>query len=191
MRVGSTRAVKFDVRFVAATNKNLHEEMERGTFREDLYYRLNMFPLEMPALRERREDIVPLAEHFLRTYSGKYKRDIEGFSVEALARLISYGWPGNVRELENTIAYAVALCTARHIEREHLPKALNKDGARSTARLAFVELVKEAKRHIVLEALREAGGDYSVAAAALQIHSNNLHRLIRTLGLRGTRGTAE
>lgn len=188
VRVGNTTPIKFDVRFIAATNKNLQEEVERETFRKDLYFRLNMFPLEMPPLRERREDILLLAKYFMRKYEEKYKRGIKGFSAETHARLISYGWPGNVRELENVIAYAVALCSTDYILPEHLPKSIHAATRYSVDR-PYLELIKEAKRRIILEALQKAGGDHAAAARVLHIHPNNLHRLIRTLNLRDARGT--
>jgi Nif-specific regulatory protein len=188
VRVGGTMPVKFDVRFVAATNKNLPEEIERGAFRKDLYFRLSMFPVEMPPLRERREDILLLAKHFMRKYDGKYKRGIKGFSAETRALLINYGWPGNVRELENAIAYAVALCSSDYLLPEHLPKSIHSAGACAAADRPYLELVKEGKRRILLEALGKAGGDHATAARILHIHPNNLHRLLRTLNLRATQG---
>src|SRR5678815_567781 len=123
-RVGGTVTISVDLRVIAATNKNLEEAIEVGQFRQDLYYRLNVVSLEMPALRERREDIMLLANYFADKYGARCNRKLKGFSPEARTYLTSYDWPGNVRELENAIERAVVLGTTDLILAEDLPEAL-------------------------------------------------------------------
>jgi DNA-binding NtrC family response regulator len=123
-RVGGNETLKVDVRVIAATNRDLHAEIKRGAFREDLFYRLNVVAVELPPLRERKGDVPALASFFLRRYASENGRTIEGFADDALSRLTSYAWPGNVRELENVIERAVVLCNEARIEAKHLPPAL-------------------------------------------------------------------
>jgi two-component system NtrC family response regulator/two-component system response regulator HydG len=115
-RVGGTQEVEVDVRIIAATNKNLAEEVQQGRFREDLYYRLNVIEIKLPPLRERREDIPLLAEHFVQRISSELGKDVSGISAEALKVLIAYDWPGNVRELENVIERAIVTCRNGSLE---------------------------------------------------------------------------
>jgi len=187
-RLGSTRPVKVDVRVVAATNKDLEEAVAQKTFREDLYYRLNVISLKMPALSERPEDVSLLANYFLSKYSRKCKRRVVGISPEARACLAEYRWPGNVRELENALEYAVVIGTADFITPEDLPETVVA-GRQSSQhpQLKFYQAVIEFKRRLVLDALREAGGNVTEAARLLGVNPpNNLHRIINTLGLRQT-----
>ena len=123
-RVGGTVTINVDLRLIAATNKNLEDAIEMGQFRQDLYYRLNVVSLEMPALRERREDIMLLANYFADKFGARGNRKLKGFSTEARNYLTAYDWPGNVRELENTIERAVVLGTTELIMAENLPEAL-------------------------------------------------------------------
>lgn len=185
-RLGSNRSVKVDVRVIAATNKDLEGTVKKGIFREDLYYRLNVISLKMPALSERREDIPLLATFFLSKYSKKCKRKVTGISPEARACLAEYWWPGNVRELENAIEYAVVLGTTDFIAPEDLPETIvagRQSSQHST--LKFYQAVIEFKKQLILNALREADGNVTEAARLLGIHPpNNLHRMINTLGLR-------
>src|SRR5262249_53183120 len=120
-RVGGNETVRVDVRVVAATNRDLKVMIEDGTFREDLFYRLNVISLEVPPLRARQSDIPILARHFLSRYARENEREIEGFTDEAMNVLLSYAWPGNVRELENAVERAVVMCTAERIGAELLP----------------------------------------------------------------------
>jgi Nif-specific regulatory protein len=184
-RVGSNRSIKVDVRVVAATNKDLEEAVAQGTFRKDLYYRLNVVSLSMPALAERREDIPLLANYFVSKYATKCKRKVLGFSPEARSCLSAYGWPGNIRELENAVERAVVLGATDFIEVEDLPDAVI-EGLQSSQlhEHKFYQAIVETKKQLILDALRRAGGNYTEAARSLGIHPNNLHRLIRTLGLR-------
>jgi Nif-specific regulatory protein len=186
-RVGGTRTLKVDIRLVAATNKDLEEAIRQGTFRQDLYYRLNVVALSMPPLRERREDISLLASYFVQKYSDKCNRRVQGISSEARAHLTNYDWPGNVRELENAIERAVVLGTTEAILPEDLPEAaLETDvpAAASKGVAKYHEAVAEAKKQLILKAVEQSGGNYTEAARLLGVHPNYLHRLIRNMNLR-------
>jgi len=183
-RVGGSRPIKVDVRFITATNKNLEEAVSSGNFRRDLYYRLNVLSVTMPALRDRREDIQLLATYFARVYSSKCKRRIDGISAEARQVLGSYNWPGNVRELENAIERAVVLGSVDMILPEDLPELFETRAADQSLSGLYHEAVKQAKSGIVLKAIEEAQGNYTEAARRLGLHPTNLHRLIRNLDLK-------
>ena len=187
-RVGGTRTLKVDIRLIAATNKDLEDAIRQGSFRQDLYYRLNVVALNMPPLRERREDISLLASYFVQKYSDKCNRRVRGISSEARARLASYDWPGNVRELENAIERAVVLGTTEAILPEDLPEAaLETDvpaGDVGGGVAKYHEAVAEAKKQLILKAVEQAGGNYTEAAKLLGVHPNYLHRLIRNMNLR-------
>jgi transcriptional regulator with GAF, ATPase, and Fis domain len=182
-RLGGTRTIELDVRILAATNRDLEEMIKAGTFREDLYHRLNVVKLTMPPLRERKEDIALLASYFTAKYAKECKRPVTGITPEARVLLQSYSWPGNIRELENTIERAVVLGLSDKIGVEDLPRRML-EGEGSQEPATYDEAVKDAKRHIVLNALAQAKGNYTEAAKALGMHPNNLHRLIRTLDLK-------
>lgn len=183
-RVGGTATIKVDQRLIAATNKNLEEAIESGQFRQDLYYRLNVVSLEMPALRDRREDIMLLANYFADKYGAMCNRKLKGFSPEARACLTAYDWPGNVRELENTIERAVVLGTTEWILPEDLPEALLEtrvtgDGSLTT----YHQAVVQNKKQIIRRAIEDADHNHVEAARILGIHPNYLQRLIRNLNL--------
>jgi transcriptional regulator with GAF, ATPase, and Fis domain len=183
VRVGGTQPVKIDVRLVAATNKDMEKAVRQGTFRRDLYFRLNVFPLTMPPLRERHEDVLLLALHFISKHSKRCKRQGVTLSPEALSFLINHHWPGNVRELENAIETALVLCSSEQIAPRDLPRSLT--GAEfAGASMTYKSRVEAAKKRIILDSLEQAGDDFAAAAQQLDIHPNNLHRLIRTLGLK-------
>jgi Nif-specific regulatory protein len=184
-RVGGTTTIKVDLRILAATNKNLEEAIESGEFRQDLYYRLNVVSLEMPSLRERREDIMLLATYFADKYATKCNRRLLGFSAEARECLTSYDWPGNVRELENAIERAIVLGTTDLILLEDLPEAVWESGLSPTSTLRYHEAVTQTKKQIILDAMTQANGNYTSAAKLLGVHPNYLHRLIRNLNLKG------
>jgi Nif-specific regulatory protein len=184
-RLGSTRSIKLDVRIVAATNRNLEEAIKGGTFRADLYHRLDVVKFTMPTLRDRREDIPLLAGYFAEKYAKECKRQINGISPEARTMLQSYEWPGNVRELENAIERAAVLGSSETIGLDDLPHRVL-DAARdpSVTSAKYHDAVKDAKRQLIMNALEKANGNYTEAAKALGIHANNLHRIIRTLDLK-------
>ena len=184
-RVGGTRAIKVDIRLITATNRNLEESISQGTFRQDLYYRLNVVSLEMPPLRERHEDIPLLANYFAAKYAEKCNRKISGISAEAQARLVGYDWPGNVRELENAIERAVVLGATDRILLEDLPESvLESEPAATAPGTKYHEAVAETKKQIILSAMQQAKGNYTEAAKLLGVHPNYLHRLIRNLNLK-------
>jgi Nif-specific regulatory protein len=185
-RVGGTNSIKVDIRLIAATNKNLEEAIETGEFRQDLFYRLNVVSFEMPALRDRREDIPLLSSYFADKNGVKCNRRLTGISAEARACLSAYDWPGNVRELENAIERAVVLGSTNLILPEDLPEAvLERDLLSDTSTaLKYHEAVTHTKRQIILDAVTQAKGNYTEAAKLLGVHPNYLHRLIRNLNLR-------
>jgi transcriptional regulator with GAF, ATPase, and Fis domain len=186
-RVGGTRTIKADVRVVAATNKDLEAAARNGSFRQDLYYRLDVLSVTMPPLRQRREDISLLASYFAARCGERAKRRVMGVSPEARGYLLSYGWPGNVRELENVIERAVVLGSTPLILPEDLPDyvleaaAPQQDGS---PLMKFYEAVRETKKRLILDALEQTGGNYTEAARLLGVHPNNLHPLARNLGLK-------
>jgi Nif-specific regulatory protein len=184
-RVGGTRTIKLDVRLITATNRDLEEEVKKGRFREDLYYRLNVVSLRMPALRERREDIPLLASYFAAKFSQRSKRPVLGVSPQARACLTNYDWPGNVRELENAIERAVVLGSSDMILPEDLPEALlEKAESAGASMTAFHDALREAKKQLILNAFEQARGSYTDAAKLLGLHPNYLHRLIRNLNMK-------
>jgi Nif-specific regulatory protein len=187
-RVGGTRPIKLDVRLIAATNRDLKEASLTGAFRPDLYYRLNVVSLHMPALRERREDIPLLAAFFAAHFGEKVKRRVAGISTEARACLTRYDWPGNVRELENAIERAAVLGSTELILPEDLPDSILEETASSGAPVsALHDGIREAKKVLIERAIEQANGNYTEAAKLLGVHANHLFRLIRTLNLKPKR----
>ncbi len=184
-RVGGTRPVKVDIRVVAATNRDLQKAVREGTFREDLFYRLNVVPLQVPPLRDRRDDIPLLALHFTRRFSEEAGRKVSGFSREARALLLAWDWPGNVRELQNVIERAVVMGSSDVIIPEDLPEALfDAAAAMESIEDGFHASVRQHRRRVILAALERADGNVAEAARALKLHQVYLHRLITSLGLR-------
>jgi len=182
-RVGGIHPIKVDVRFIAATNKNLREAIKNGTFREDLFYRLNVLSVSLPPLRERPGDISLLATYFASKFAGKMRRHISGISPEARSLLINYDWPGNIRELENALEHAAVLGSEDVILLEDLPEYLLE--RKTTQPVSqYHEGVQETKKRLILQAVEEAGGNLTEAAKILGVHANYLHRLIRNLELR-------
>ncbi len=187
-RVGGTRPIKLDIRLIAATNRDLKEASRSGAFRPDLYYRLNVVSLRMPALRERREDIPLLAAFFAANYSQKVKRRVAGISPQARACLMRYDWPGNVRELENAIERAVVLGSTELILPEDLPESVLEETAAAGEPVnALHDGIREAKKTLIERAIEQADGNYTEAARNLGVHPNHLFRLIRTLNLKPKR----
>jgi len=184
-RVGGTRTIKVDIRLIAATNRELKQEIELGTFRRDLYYRLNVVSILMPALRERREDIPALVNHFIDKHGNKSRRRIVGCSEEALDCMKAYDWPGNVRELENAIERAIVMGSSEKILCEDLPESVAQiertDGV-SGAR--FLDTIREVKKQLVVKAMEQTANNYVEAAKLLGLHPNNLHRLMKNLNLK-------
>jgi transcriptional regulator with GAF, ATPase, and Fis domain len=184
-RVGGTRPIKVDIRLVAATNRDLEKAVKDGTFRHDLYYRLSVIELTMPPLRERRDDVLYLANYFVSKYSKKCNRNVLGVSPEARACLINYDWPGNIRELENAIERAVVLGSSELILADDLPETiLEKALPAGEPTLKYQDAFREAKKQIILKAIEQAAGNHAEAAKLLGIHPNNFYRLIRSLDLK-------
>ncbi len=168
-RVGGHRTIKTDVRIIAATNKNLEEAVEDESFRGDLYYRLNVFPIYLPPLRERKTDILLLADYFLEKYARENHKDIKRFSTPAIDMLMEYHWPGNVRELENCIERAVLLCEEGVIHSYHLPPTLQTGKESDTVpALSLEDAVASLEKEMIIDALKNTRGNISVAAKILQ-----------------------
>ena len=182
--VGSLIHRRSDFRVIAATNRDLAKEVEKGTFRRDLFYRLNVVSLRAPALRERPEDTLPLAEHFARKYAAECGRKIVGLVPEVRAYLMSYSWPGNVRELENAIERAVVLGSAEMLLAEDLPEHIRESRPAAVSASMYEEAVEAAKRQVVLQAFDQVNHDHEAAAKILGLHPNYLHKLIRTMNLK-------
>jgi Nif-specific regulatory protein len=186
--VGSTQERQVDVRIICATNRDLAKEVERGTFRQDLFYRLMVFPIRLPPLRERREDIPLLAEHFLKRYSSEYRRNIAGLNQEAVDALTNYAWPGNIRELENEIQRLVIQADdSGWVEVEHLSPQLRKVEG-TLARIApkkgtLKEMIEQVERWLLAEALREHDGNKTRTAATLGITREGLHKKLSKFGM--------
>ena len=187
MRVGSVETQKADVRIIAATNVDLKRLVAEGKFRDDLYYRLCVITISIPPLRERREDIPLLAEHFVRVYASENSKAITGLAPEALRALLDYDWPGNVRELENAIERAVVLCSGGAIELDLLPESvLSPERSDLPVRLpengsTYKDLVEEYERRLVRTALRRTGGVQKRAAELLRMKPTTLHEIIKRL----------
>ncbi len=168
-RVGGQRTLKVDVRIVAATNKNLELAVEEGTFRGDLYYRLNVFPIYMPPLRERKTDILLLADYFLEKYAKENGKEIKRFSTPAIDMLMAYHWPGNVRELENCIERSVLLCDGGVVHSYHLPPTLQTGTESDTLpELSMEDAVASLEREMIVDALKNTRGNITTAAQILK-----------------------
>jgi len=168
-RVGGNKTIKTNVRVIAATNKNLEQAVEEETFRGDLYYRLNVFPIYLPPLRERKTDVLLLADYFLEKYARENDKDIRRFSTPAIDMLMAYHWPGNVRELENCIERAVLLCNEGVISGYHLPPTLQTGKASDTLpALSMEEAVANLEKEMLIDALKNTQGNITQAAALLK-----------------------
>jgi DNA-binding NtrC family response regulator len=192
-RVGDNRAVKVDVRVIAATHRDLKEEARVGRFREDLFYRLHVFPVRLPPLRERKEDIPLLAAHFLEKHARAFRREVEGIDPDALRALTGYPWPGNVRELENAIERAVAVTRGKRVVLKDLPpevKGLQEGSlpAEELAKMPFRDAVELARdrvsRDYLVALLREFEGNVTQASARAGMERESLHRLLKRYGIR-------
>jgi Nif-specific regulatory protein len=167
-RVGGHRTLKTDVRIIAATNKNLERAVEDETFRGDLYYRLNVFPIYMPPLRARKTDILLLSDYFLEKYAAENHKDIKRFSTPAIDMLMEYHWPGNVRELENCIERAVLLCEEGVIHSYHLPPTLQTGKESDTVpSLSLEDAVASLEKEMIIDALKNTGGNVTMATQIL------------------------
>ena len=184
-RLGSNKTRTIDVRVLAATNADLRAALEEGTFREDLYYRLNVMPINIPPLRERQADIPFLAEHFTRKFSRELGSGIEGITDSAIQRLMEYHWPGNVRELENVIERSVVLCSGKKLDADCI-KLDTAPRARQAVQDSFLPegvSLEEHERNIIREALKRADGNKSQAARMLGLTRNALRYRLSQMGL--------
>jgi DNA-binding NtrC family response regulator len=209
-RVGGIKTIRVDVRLVAATNRDLKREIAAGNFREDLYYRLNVVPIALPALRERDADIPLLSSHFVDKFNARLKKTVSGIEPDAMDRLIAYGWPGNIRELENVLERAILFCDTQHVRLIDLPVEV-REGVSETPRLSspptsateppgglgadgLKEQVKAAmsrlERELIVRALDQTSGNVTHAARLLKISRKGLQLKMKELGLReqGERG---
>ncbi len=180
-RVGGIEPIAVDVRVIAATHRDLDLMVEKGLFRQDLYYRLNIFQIYSPPLRERKSDIVLLADHFLDFYSKKLNKEVKRITQEAIDLLVNYNWPGNVRELENCIERAVILCKEDSLRSYHLPPSLQKGTA--TKSLSFEERVSQFEREIIIDALANTNGNVSQAAKELGTTKRIISYKMNKLGI--------
>jgi DNA-binding NtrC family response regulator len=179
-RVGSSMTRRVDVRVVSATNADLHQEVAAGRFRQDLLFRINTIEVRVPPLRERREDIPPLAHHFLRQHAGRYRKPVRGFNEAAMRSLIEHPWPGNVRELDHAVERAVLMATGTEISPADL--GLRVGGAEAAARLDDMSL-EEVECHLIRKALARFDGNVSRAADALGLSRSALYRRLQRYGL--------
>ena len=204
-RVGGIRTIKVDVRLVAATNRDLLAEIQKGRFREDLYYRLNVVPIHVPPLRDRREDIPDLVRHMLEKFHQRLGKAIDQVTPEAMACLTAYAWPGNVRELENLLERTVLFCSGPSIDSKDLPEALLPTAAERPAAVegpvpppgaphvasedaSLKDIVRaeteRVERSLIVAALEETGGNVTQAAKRLKISRKSLQIKMKELGLR-------
>ncbi len=185
-RVGGHRTIEVDVRVIAATNKDLEEEIEQGNFRQDLYYRLNVLPFHVPPLRERREDIPLLTQHFLAYFCSQEGRRIKTIAPDALEVLMNYSWPGNIRELKNLVERLVIMVQDETISLAHLPESVQVPSATGTTfggSATLKEAREQFERDFLRQKLNEYEGNISRTAEAIEMERSNLHRKLKAFGI--------
>jgi Nif-specific regulatory protein len=183
-RVGSQTPIHSDVRIITATSRDLEQMIEQEKFRSDLYYRLNVFPIYVPPLRERKADILLLADHFVEKYAKQNHKAVQRISTAAIDLLTSYHWPGNVRELENCIERAVLLCQDKAIKAQHLPPTLQKDAAKTPSADGRLTTAVAALEHeMVVAELKACGGNRSAAARNLGLTERQIGLRIKRFGI--------
>ena len=196
-KVGGTREEKVDARIIAATNRDLEEGIAGGSFREDLFYRINVIPIQLPPLRKRREDIPLLVEHFVDKYSEQIGLSTKPLSIEAMRLLENYDWPGNVRELENVVERTMALCTGDSVGADDLPGMLNRQStngevvALPAEGLDLEEYLDSVRAQLMAEALERTGGVQTQAAELLQMSFRSFRYYAKKAGLKGGRKGSE
>ena len=179
-RLGSTETIKVNVRMIAATNKDMERAIAAGTFREDLYYRLNVFAIFVPPLRERKADLLLLVDHFLEKFSREHRKSIKRISTPAIDMLMSYHWPGNVRELENTLERAVLMCDGQVVHGHHLPPSLQTAEASGTVtRVSLSDAVAGFEKDLIQDALKTTRGNRAKAARLLDTTERVLNYKVR------------
>src|SRR2546430_3621124 len=183
-RLGGTETIKANVRLVAATNKDMERAIVEGAFREDLYYRLNVFAIFMPPLRDRKSDVLVLVDHFLEKFAREHHRSIKRISTPAIDMLASYHWPGNVRELENTLERAVLMFDGEVIHGHHLPPSLQTAEASGTVtRMALKDAVSSYEKDLIQDALKTTRGNRAKAARLLDTTERIVNYKVRTYGI--------
>ncbi len=183
-RLGSTDTIKVNVRLIAATNKDMERAIAAGTFREDLFYRLNVFPIFVPPLRERKADLLLLVDHFLEKFSREHHKSIKRISTPAIDMLMSYHWPGNVRELENTLERAVLMCDGQVIHGHHLPPSLQTAEASGTVtRVSLGDAVAGFEKDLIQDALKTTRGNRAKAARLLDTTERVINYKVRKYGI--------
>lgn len=188
MRLGGTKTIKVDVRIIAATNTDLEELIGQKAFRKDLFYRLNVIKIELPPLRDRKDDIPLLVKHFVEVYARENDKEIEAVSQDVLELLLDYNWPGNIRELENLIERAVVLSRSRLITRDNLPSFLLHDsgepaaaGSGEAAGMSLRDQLQDFQKKVILSTLRKTKGVQNQAARALGLKPTTLNEMIKRL----------
>jgi Nif-specific regulatory protein len=189
-RLGSTETIKVNVRLIAATNKDMERAVAAGTFREDLYYRLNVFTIFVPPLRERKADLLLLVDHFLEKFSREHRKSIKRISTPAIDMLMSYHWPGNVRELENTLERAVLMCDSQVVHGHHLPPSLQTAEASGTiTRVSLSDAVAGFEKDLIQDALKSTRGNRAKAARLLDTTERVLNYKVKKYGIDARRFT--
>lgn len=182
-RVGGEKSISVDIRIVAATNKNLEDEVKKGTFREDLFYRLNVVRIQIPSLRERKDDIPLLMHSFLKEFNIENQKNITGFDNHSKIAMLKYQWPGNIRELRNCVESAVVMCNTNQIGIEDLPASIRENSTEKSISIPLGLSMDEAERIIIQENLLNNGGNKSKTAEILGIGRKTLHRKLIDYGL--------
>jgi len=183
-RVGSNRTLRTNARIVVATNRNLEEAVSEGRFRQDLYYRINVFPIFLPPLRDRKDDILQLADFFVERYAAKMGKDVRRISTPAINMMVAYHWPGNVRELENCIERAVLITTDSVIHGHHLPPTLQTSDASDTVGTGSLEeRVNLFTRDLIVDALKRCNGNLAAAARDLRTTARIIRYKVKELGI--------
>ncbi len=187
-RVGGIKTIKINVRIIAATNRDLEQLVNKTKFREDLYYRLNVFPIHLPPLRERKTDILLLCDHFIEKYSSATGRNIKRISTPAIDMLMAYHWPGNVRELENCIERAVLMSNDDVIHGHHLPPTLQTaEASNTTPKGSLDETLEAVEKELLLDALKSARGNMAKAARLLNITERRMALRVNKYGIHPSR----
>lgn len=182
-RVGGTETISVDVRIIAATNRNLEEEVKKGNFREDLYYRLNVIHIHVPPLRDRKDDIPLLIAHFLEEFSRENAKDIKSIDARAKSAMYNYNWPGNIRELRNCIESAVVMCSGDEIKLEDLPPTVSNTGEEKSISIPASATLDEAEKIIIMQTLAANKNNKSKTAELLGIGRKTLHRKLEEYGV--------
>jgi Nif-specific regulatory protein len=183
-RLGGLETIKTNVRITVATNKNLEQQIQDGIFREDLYYRINVFPIYLPPLRDRKDDIMLLADFFLEKFEKENNKNISRISTPAIEMLTRYHWPGNVRELENCIERAVLLCDSDVIRSEHLPPSLQMaDKSITSGKRPMLEIIANMEKELIIDSLKRCGGRQRNAAVDLGVTERILGYKIKKYGI--------